>query len=72
VPHYSTLNNDVIPQKKLLDQLDLYQPKFDTSLLKEILATVGMQSIDERTYKIISIMMEAQLLKILQEVRSVT
>lgn len=37
-------------------------------MLKELLKEVGMNSPDERVYKVMSIMMEAKLIAILDEV----
>jgi galactitol-specific phosphotransferase system IIC component len=61
---------DVIPDSEYLDQLDAYKAKFSTGLLKQITKQVGLDTVDERVYKIISIMMEDKLSQIVQEVKA--
>jgi hypothetical protein len=36
-PAFSTLNMDVIPDKKYLSSIDSHQPKFDPDVLRELL-----------------------------------
>eukprot|EP00347_Sterkiella_histriomuscorum_P022515 403338199 len=69
--NYSTLNNDVIPDKNFIETVEDYQPKINMELIKKIMNEVGMQSPDERVYKLISVIVEAQLLKIIEEVKQV-
>jgi hypothetical protein len=64
-PAFSTLNLDVIPDKEYVSKLEAYQPKFDTDMLKELLKQTGLQSSDERVYKMISVMMEDKLCSII-------
>ena len=71
VPNYSTLNADVIPREDFLGQLDKHMPKIDTELIKDIFKTIGVQSRDERVYKVASAMMEMQMLKIVSELKMV-
>jgi hypothetical protein len=71
IPPFSSLNADVIPKAALLDAVDKHQPKIDTELIKEIWRTIGLQSSDERVYKLASAMMEVQMLKIISELRAV-
>ncbi|TNV85971.1 hypothetical protein FGO68_gene15618 [Halteria grandinella] len=68
---FSTLNNDVIPDPKFIEDVEGYQPKFNMELIESLMREVGMQSSDERVYKMISIIAEAQLCKILNEVKTV-
>jgi hypothetical protein len=49
-----------------------YFLKFDLELIERLMKEVGMKSSDERVYKMISIMAEAQLCKILNEVKQGT
>jgi len=58
VPTFSTLNADVIPREDYLDTLDKHMPKIDTELIKDIWHTIGLQSSDERLYKVASVMLE--------------
>ena len=71
VPPFSTLNADIIPTPDLLASIEKHQAKIDPELVAEILKTVGMQSSDERVHKMISAMVEIQLLKIVQELKTV-
>ena len=71
VPQFSTLNDDVIPTPHFLEALESHQPKFDPDLIKEIWRSIGLQTSDDRLYKLASAMLEIQLLKIITEVRSV-
>ena len=52
--------------------MNKHQPKIDTDLIKDIWRTIGVQSSDERVYKIVSAMMEAQMLKIIGEFKMVS
>ncbi len=74
----STLNADIIPDHEFLDKIEGYQQKvyaspyllqFSLDLLQQLCASVGFQSTDERVYKLISIVAEIQLCKILAEVK---
>ena len=58
VPPYSTLNADVIPREDFINSVEKHMPKIDLDLIKEIWRTIGVQSCDERVYKIASAMME--------------
>ena len=71
VPQFSTLNADVIPTPPFLEALDSHQPKFDPDLIKEIWKSIGLQTSDDRLYKLASSMLEIQLLKIITEIKSV-
>ena len=71
VPPFSTLNSDVIPQPELLEQVDVHQAKFDPDLIKELWKTIGLQTSDERVLKTASALLEMQMLKIIQELKSV-
>ena len=41
-----------------LGQLDKHMPKIDTELIKDLWKTIGVQTSDERVYKVASAMME--------------
>ena len=71
LPPFSSLNADVIPKASFLESLDKHQPKFDPELIKEIWKTVGVQTSDERLFKLASSMLEVQMLKIITELRAV-
>ena len=71
MPPFSSLNADVIPTSSFLESLETYQPKFDPELIKEIWKSIGMQTSDERLFKLGSAMLEIQMLKIIQELRTV-
>jgi hypothetical protein len=62
------LNQDVIPDQEYLDHLSKYQTKFDTNLLRTLCKQAGLQSPDERVYKVISVMLELKLNEITKEV----
>ena len=72
IPSYSTLNLDVIPKPDFIQSLEKYQAKIDPELMKEMLRGVGVQTSDDRVYKMMSAMVEAKLLSILKEVRIVS
>lgn len=58
VPPYSTLNADVIPREDFLMTLDKHMPKIDPELIKDLWRTIGLQTSDERVYKVASVLME--------------
>ena len=47
-------------------------PKIDPDLIREIWKTIGVKSCDERVYKVASVMMEQQMLRIIQELKLVS
>ena len=61
---------DVIPDKKYIQAIEAHQAKFDIDVLKELLKQVGLNTKDERVYKIISVMMEDKLCAIIGEVQA--
>ena len=61
----------MIPKPKFLDSLEKHQSKFDTELVKELWKTIGLQTSDERVYKLASAMLEVQMLKVISELRAV-
>ena len=71
-PPFSTLNADVIPTENLRSSLNRHMPKIDPDLIREIWKTIGVKSCDERVYKVASVMMEQQMLKIIQELKLVS
>ena len=70
-PQFSTLNSDVIPTPDFLGSLDKHQAKFDLELIKQIWEGIGLQTSDDRLYKLASAMLEMQMLKIIQELKSI-
>ena len=62
----------MIPTEPFIDTVEKHMPKVDPDLIKDIWKTIGVQSSDEREYKVASAMMEAQLLKIVGELKSVS
>lgn len=55
-----------------MDSVEKHVPKIDPDLIKDIWRTIGVQSADERVYKVASAMMEIQMLKIIGELKSVS
>jgi hypothetical protein len=70
VPQFTTLNADTLPKGKLLEALDDHQPKFDSDLLEALLRESGAQICDARVLKVVSCMMESQMLKIVHEMKA--
>lgn len=58
MPPFSSLNADVIPTPRFIESLETHQPKFDPELIKEIWKTIGLQTSDERLFKLGSAMLE--------------
>ena len=58
VPPFSTLNADIIPREDFIGSIERHMPKIETDLIKDIWRTIGVQSCDERVYKVASAMME--------------
>lgn len=58
VPPFSTLNADIIPREDFISSIERHMPKIETDLIKDIWRTIGVQSCDERVYKVASAMME--------------
>ena len=71
MPTFSTLNTDVLPREDYLETLDKHMPKIDTELIKDIWRTIGLQSSDERVYKVASVMLENQMLKVIGELKMI-
>ena len=71
MPPYSTLNADVIPREDFLETLDKHMPKIDPELIRELWRTIGLQSSDERVFKVASVLMESQMLKIIGELKMI-
>ena len=71
MPTFSTLNADVLPREDYLETLDKHMPKIDTELIKDIWRTIGLQSSDERVYKVASVMLENQMLKVIGELKMI-
>ena len=63
---------DVLPNPNFINSLDAYQAKIDPELLKEILRSSGVDTADDRVYKVMSAMLELKLLDIIKEVRIVS
>lgn len=60
----------MIPGEDLINSVERHVPKIDPELIKDIWRTIGVQSADERVYKVASAMMEIQMLKIVNELKS--
>ena len=43
---FSTLNNDVIPDRDFLTTIEDYQPKVSLELIERLMQQIGMQSTD--------------------------
>ena len=69
MPPFSTLNADVIPKENFLGSLDRHMPRIDLELIKDMWKTIGVQSSDERVYKVASAMIEHQMAKIMSEIK---
>ena len=63
---FSSLNNDVIPDKEFLESIEKYNPKLSQEIIKEICQEKGLISSDPRVYKIISIVAQEFLEDILK------
>jgi len=61
----------VIPREDFLESIDKHMPKVDTELIKDIWRTIGLQTSDERVYKLASVLMESQMLKIISELKMI-
>ena len=61
----------MIPDRDFLTTIEDYQPKVSLELVERLMQQVGMHSSDQHVHKMISVMVEAQLCKILNEVKSV-
>ena len=61
----------MIPREDFLETLDKHMPKIDPDLIKDLWRTIGLQSCDERVYKVASVMMESQMLKIIGEMKMI-
>ena len=64
---YSTLNNDVIPDDKFLNEIDKYHPKLSQEIVKQICQEKGLLTTDNRIYKLISIVSKQFLEEILSD-----
>ena len=63
---FSSLNNDVIPDNKFLENIQKYNPKLSEEIIKQICQEKGLISSDPRVYKIISIVAQEFLEDILK------
>lgn len=52
---FTTLNENIIPDKKFLNDIDEYQCKLSEEIVRLIANESGLNSIDNRVYKLISI-----------------
>ena len=71
VPPFSTLNADVIPTADFLQGVEHHQAKIEPDLIKRVWQQAGLQTQDERVYKVASAMCEMQMLKIIAELKLV-
>ena len=63
---FSSLNNDVIPDNKFLENVQKYNPKLSEEIIKQICQEKGLITSDQRVYKIISIVAQEFLEDILK------
>jgi len=59
---------DVIPDAKYRGALENYSPKFDIQMLELLCKRAGLKTADERIYKMMSVLLEDKMVKILDEV----
>ena len=71
MPQLSTLNADVIPSSSFLAAVEQHQPKVSPDLIKQIWESEGLSVSDGRILTAASVMMEAQMLKIISEMKQV-
>ena len=53
--NFSSLNNDVIPDEKFLEEIEKYNPKLSEDIIKQICDEKGLITSDPRLYRIIAI-----------------
>ena len=53
--NFSSLNNDVIPDDKFLEEIEKYNPKLSEDIIKQICDEKGLITSDPRLYRIIAI-----------------
>ena len=53
--NYSSLNNDVIPDEKFMEEIRKYTPKLSEEIVKQICQEKGLLSSDPTVYKLIAI-----------------
>ena len=59
MPPFSTLNADIVPREDFISSIERHMPKIETELIRDIWRTIGVQTCDERVYKVASAMMES-------------
>ena len=53
--NFSSLNNDVIPDEKFLEEIEKYNPKLSEDIIRQICDRKGLITSDPRLYRIIAI-----------------
>jgi hypothetical protein len=53
--NFSTLNNQVIPDEKFMEDIENFTPKLSQDLIRQICEEKGLLSTDPRVYRLISI-----------------
>ncbi len=53
--NFSTLNNQVIPDEKFVEEVENFTPKISQDLIKQICEQKGLNSCDPRVYRLIAI-----------------
>ncbi len=53
--NFSSLNNDVIPDEKFLEEIEKYNPKLSEDIIRQICDEKGLITSDPRLYRIIAI-----------------
>jgi hypothetical protein len=57
--NFSTLNNEVIPDDKFIEEIENYTPKLSEDLVKQICEEKGLDTSDPRVYRLITIAAQA-------------
>lgn len=52
---FSTLNNNVIPDDKFIEEIENYNPKLSEDIVQQICKEKGLNTGDPRVYRLISI-----------------
>jgi hypothetical protein len=57
--NFSTLNNQVIPDDKFIEDIENFTPKLSQDLIRQICEEKGLHSSDPRVYRLISIVAQS-------------
>lgn len=64
--NYSTLNENIIPDKKFVKEINEYTPKFSEDLTKLLCNELGLNTPDNRVHKLIALSTQQFMEDILQ------